>query len=145
MKLAMIRIIAHHTSGEAKPLIPVHDHALSRSAVSVAPRFKRSSDTRTHTTLNASCSQGLPKPEGRSCIVFLNCHRILATDFDPSQKCAPSKLVGVWKPLQDRIVPRRAEIFDGTAEGRVKKRGRVDDIKIKRHELAVEMQLWFII
>ena len=41
MKLAMIRIIAHHTSGEAKPLIPVHDHALSRSAVSVAPRFKQ--------------------------------------------------------------------------------------------------------
>src|SRR6266566_8340820 len=68
MKLAMIRIIAHHTSGEAKPLIPVHDHALSRSAVSVAPRFKSSSDTSTHTTLKVSCSQGLPKPEGRSCI-----------------------------------------------------------------------------
>src|SRR4030095_14923983 len=72
MKLAMIRIIAHHTSGEAKPLIPVHDHALSRSAVSVAPRFKRSSDTSTHTTLSASCSQGLPKPEGRTCICFFS-------------------------------------------------------------------------
>src|SRR6266536_620254 len=119
MKLAMIRMIAHHTSGEAKPLIPVHDHALSRSAVSVAPRFKSSSDTSTHTTLNVSCSQGLPKPECRSV----------------AEKCAPSKLVGVWEPLQDRIVPRRAEIFDGTAEDRVKKRGCVPHIKVERHEL----------
>src|SRR6266567_2452901 len=49
MKLAMMRRIAHHTSGEAKPLIPVQENALSGSATSVAPRFKRSSDTNTHT------------------------------------------------------------------------------------------------
>jgi hypothetical protein len=27
-KLATIRMMAHHTSGETKPLIPVHDQAL---------------------------------------------------------------------------------------------------------------------
>src|SRR4029077_7775995 len=70
MKLAMIRRIAHHTSGEAKPLTPVQDHALSVFATSVAPRFKRNSDTSTHATLRASCSQGLRKPEGRFCIRF---------------------------------------------------------------------------
>src|SRR5918996_4415633 len=68
MKLATMRRIAHHTSGESKPLTPVQDHALSGSATSVAPRFKRSSETNTHSTLKASCSHGLPKPEGRSCI-----------------------------------------------------------------------------
>src|SRR6266498_3486399 len=70
MKLAMMRRIAHHTSGEAKPLTPVQDHALSVFATSVAPRFNRNSDTSTHATLRASCSQGLPKPEGRFCICF---------------------------------------------------------------------------
>src|ERR1700746_2815437 len=66
----MMRRTAHHTSGEAKPLTPVQDHALSVSATSVAPRFKRNSDTSTHATLRASCSQGFPKPEGRFCICF---------------------------------------------------------------------------
>src|SRR4029453_15318106 len=65
MKLAMMRRIAHHTSGEAKPFRPVQDHALSVFATSAAPRFKRNSDTSTHATLRASCSHGLPKPEGR--------------------------------------------------------------------------------
>ncbi|PYL56023.1 MAG: hypothetical protein DMF31_13535 [Verrucomicrobia bacterium] len=70
MKLAMMRRIAHHTSGEAKPLTPVQDHALSVFATSVAPRFKRNSDASTHATLRASCNQGLPKPEGRFWICF---------------------------------------------------------------------------
>src|SRR5947207_9253741 len=70
IKLAMTRRIAHHTSGEAKPLTPVQDHALSVFATSVAPRFKRNSETSTHATLRASCSRGLPKPEGRFCICF---------------------------------------------------------------------------
>src|SRR5213594_2924018 len=64
MKLATIRRIAHHTRGEARPLIPVQENALSGSATSVAPRFKRNSDTSTQTTLKPSCSHGLPKPEG---------------------------------------------------------------------------------
>src|SRR4029453_12192978 len=68
MKLAMMRRIAHQTRGEIRPLTPVQDHALSGSAMSVAPRFKRSSETNTQITLNVSCSHGLPKPEGRSCI-----------------------------------------------------------------------------
>src|SRR5262252_1794174 len=70
MKLAMMRRIAHHTSGEANPLTPVQDHALSGWATSVAPRFKRSSDTNTHITLRPSWSHGLPNPEGRFCIRF---------------------------------------------------------------------------
>src|SRR4030095_10793451 len=70
MKLAMIRRIPHPPSGEAKPLTPVQDHALSVFAISVAPRFKRNSDTSTQATLRTSCSQGLPKPEGRFCIRF---------------------------------------------------------------------------
>src|SRR6267378_7010434 len=70
MKLATMRRIAHHTSGEANPLTPVQDHALSVFATSVAPRFKRNSDTITHATLRASCSQGFPKPVGRFCIRF---------------------------------------------------------------------------
>src|SRR6266481_3700181 len=66
IKLAMIRRIAHHTRGEARPLIPVQEKALSGSATSVAPRFRRNSDTSTQATLKPSCSHGLRKPEGRS-------------------------------------------------------------------------------
>ncbi len=60
--------IAHQTSGEAKPVIPVHDHFPARFAVSDAPRFSNNSETTTHATLNASCIQGFAKPEGRPCI-----------------------------------------------------------------------------
>src|SRR5205823_5813515 len=62
----MIRRIAHHTRGEARPLIPVQEKALSGSATCVAPRFRRNSDTSTQATLKPSCSHGLRKPEGRS-------------------------------------------------------------------------------
>src|SRR6266581_7474820 len=121
MKLAMIRRIAHHTSGEAKPLTPVQDNALSGSAISVAPRFKRSSETNTQITLNVSCSHGLPKPEGRSRIRLFNlpsCH---------GNRIRTSKLIGVWKSAQDWIVPRRPQIFDHSAEDRIQKRARVHD------------------
>jgi hypothetical protein len=70
MKLARMRIIPHHTSGDAKPLIPVQENASSGAATSLAPRFKRSSEANTHTTLRPSCSHGLPKPNGRFCIRF---------------------------------------------------------------------------
>src|SRR5881396_6347 len=72
MKLAMIRTIAHHTSGDAKPLIPVQENASSGAATSLAPRFKRSSEANTNTTLKPSCSHGFPKPDGRFCIRFSN-------------------------------------------------------------------------
>src|SRR5207244_9827669 len=62
----MIKRIAHHTRGEARPLIPVQEKALSGSATCIAPRFRRNSDTSTQATLKPSCSHGLPKPEGRS-------------------------------------------------------------------------------
>src|SRR3954466_14142074 len=68
----MMRIIAHHTSGDANPLIPVQENASSGAAMSVAPRFKRSSEPNTHTTLTPSCSHGFPKPDGRFCIRFSN-------------------------------------------------------------------------
>src|SRR5437870_11277458 len=64
----MIRKIAHHTRGEARPFIPVQEKALAGSATCVAPRFRRNSDTSTQATLKPSCSHGLRKPEGRSCI-----------------------------------------------------------------------------
>src|SRR6478609_8128311 len=70
MKLAMIRTIAHHTNGDAKPLIPDQENASSGAATWVAPRFKRSSEPNTHTTLKPSCSHGFPKPDGRFCIRF---------------------------------------------------------------------------
>src|SRR5215469_16566673 len=72
MKLAIMRRIAHHTSGDARPLIPVQENASSGAAMSVAPRFKSSSEANTHTTLTASCSHGLPKPDGRFCIRFFS-------------------------------------------------------------------------
>src|SRR5215218_5604092 len=68
----MIRTIAHHTSGDAKPLIPVQENASSGAATSLAPRFKRSSEANTHTTLKPSCSHGFPKPDGR-CRAFFIC------------------------------------------------------------------------
>src|SRR4030095_2488313 len=160
MKLAMMRRIAHHTSGEAKPLTPVQDHALSVFATSIAPLFKRNSDTTTHATLRASCSQGLPKPEGRFCIrfssarsnrrkQFSNCGRFSAPrhaeDCPPYQRRGLSELIGVRKPLQNRIVTRRAEIFDETAKNRVEQRICVHDVEIERHKLTIQMQLRLVV
>src|SRR5229473_1048594 len=114
MKLAMIRTIAHHTSGDAKPLIPVQENASSGAATSLAPRFKRSSEANTNTTLKPSCSHGFPKPDGRFCI-RLNCsHRLVAGSDTARAKGTAhravatgrfSKLVRVRKSLQDWIVP----------------------------------------
>jgi hypothetical protein len=81
MKLMMMRRIAHHTSGDSKPLMPVHENALSGSATSAAPRFKRSSEMNTHSTLNASCSHGLPKPEGRFCTRFFSPRQFYGNQF----------------------------------------------------------------
>src|SRR4029077_17453996 len=80
MKLAMIRRIAHHTRGEARPLIPVQEKALSGSAISVAPRFKRNSDTSTQATLKPSCSHGLPKPEGRFCVFLFLLSSVMSSE-----------------------------------------------------------------
>src|SRR5882724_9801137 len=139
MKLAMIRIIAHHTSGEAKPLIPVHDHALSRSEVSVAPRFKRSSDTSTLATLNASCSQGLPKPEGRTCICFFTLPASHRNRFWFVKEWPLSKLIGVWKSPQEPTMACWSKIFDHPAKNWIQKGVRVHDVQVERHELAAEV------
>jgi hypothetical protein len=65
-------------------LMPVQDHALSGSAMSVAPRFKRSSETNTQITLNASWSHGLPKPEGRSCIGLFLMSFVMSSEVETS-------------------------------------------------------------
>src|SRR6266567_3817906 len=76
----MIRRIAHHTRGDVKPFIPVQEKALSGSAISVAPRFKRNSDTSTHATLKPSCNHGLPKPEGRSCVFLFLLSSVMSSE-----------------------------------------------------------------
>src|SRR5947199_6551369 len=85
-----MRRIAHHTNGDAKPLMPVHENVLSGAATSVAPRFKRSSDTNTQATLRPSCNQGLPKPERRFCIRF--------SSAEPYYGNSNSALVGASQP-----------------------------------------------
>src|SRR5213592_917037 len=121
----MIRRIAHHTRGEARPLIPVQEKALSGSATCVAPRFRRNSDTSTQATLKPSCSHGLPKPEGRPRIHFSSLSRFhrnqipfsVATGLwpvtqrwnlrtGPQGPCLQkvvSKLIGIGKSRQNRI------------------------------------------
>ena len=155
----MMRRIAHQTSGEAKPLSPVQDHALSVSATSVAPRFKSNSDTSTQATLRTSCSQGLPKPEGRFCIRFSTARSNRCNQFSISvvaslckarpqcsqhlvrwtaqrsclQNTRLSELVGVWKALQNRIVARRTQIFDQAAKDWIEQGICVQHVQIERH------------
>src|SRR5437868_3030738 len=84
MKLAMIRTMANHTSGDAKPLIPVQEKALSGCATSIAPRFKRSSETNTQRTLKPRCSHGLPKPEGRFCNSLFPAVFVMSSEVETS-------------------------------------------------------------
>src|SRR5437763_2979107 len=100
----MIRRIAHHTRGEAKPLIPVKEIAVSGSATSVAPRFRRNSDTSTQATLKLSCSHGLPNPRGRSRIRFFSVRaycrkmfRIPHVLVGRATPCAPRRAFGVQR------------------------------------------------
>ena len=164
----MIRTMAHHTSGDAKPLIPVQENASSGAATSVAPRFKRSSEANTHTTLKPSCSHGFPKPDGRFCIRFSSARSKHRNRFRITVNCSHrpgrfghcsgketahgavakgrlSKLVRVWESLQDGIVPRRPEVFDHPAKDRIQQRIGVHDVQIERDQFAVQMQLRFII
>src|SRR4030095_8478313 len=145
MKLAMSRRIAHQTSGEIRPLTPVQDHALSGSATSVAPRFKRSSETNTQITLNASCSHGLPKPEVRFCIRFFSPPSSRRNQFRSNVECTLSELISVRKPPQDGGVTRRPEIFDRAAKYRIQKRICVHHVEVEGHELAIQVQLRLII
>src|SRR5437773_7210338 len=87
----MIKRIAHHTRGEARPLTPVQEKALSGSAMSVAPRFRRNSDTNTQATLKPSCSHGLPKPEGRPRIGFSSPWQCYGNRFRISALCGRAR------------------------------------------------------
>src|SRR6266496_5264316 len=87
----MIKRIAHHTRGEARPLTPVQEKALSGSAMSVAPRFRRNSDTNTQATLKPSCSHGLPKPEGRPRIRFSSPWQCYGNRFRISALCGRAR------------------------------------------------------
>src|SRR6266480_5209044 len=126
-----MRRIAHHTSGEAKPLTPVQDNALSGSAISVAPRFKRSSETNTQTTLTISCSHGLPKPEVRFCIRFFSLPSSRRNQFRYDGKRTSSELISVRKAPQHRVVTRRPEIFNCVAEYRIEKRICVHHVEVE--------------
>src|SRR6266550_5487307 len=139
MKLAMIRRIAHQTSGEIRPLTPVQDHALSGSAMSVAPRFKRSSETNTQITLNVSCSHGLPKPEGRSCIRFSSPPSSRRNQFRYRGECTSSKLIGVRESPQDGVLTRRSKILDRAPEYRIEKCICVHHVEVERDQFAIEM------
>src|SRR4029434_1969560 len=145
MKLAMMRRIAHQTRGEIRPLTPVQDHALSGSAMSVTPRFKRSSETNTQITLNASCSHGLRKPEGRSCIRFFSPPSFRRNQFRSHVGRTSSELISVRKPQQYRVLTRRPEIFNRAPEYRIEKRICVHHVEVERDQFAIEMQLRLII
>src|SRR5204863_5301351 len=108
MKLAMIRRIAHHTSGDANPLTPVHENPLSGSATSVAPRFKKSSETNTQAMLNPSCSHGLPKPDGRFCIRFCSAHLSARNKFRCGRDAALRRPVGAAHQLYQTLLKARA-------------------------------------
>ena len=55
------------------------------------------------------------------------------------------KLIGVWKTPQHRIMTRRLKIFNGATENQVKGRSGVHDVKIERHQITAEVQLWIVI
>src|SRR2546428_10802048 len=89
-KLMITKKIAHQTSGDASPVIPVQDQALVRFAVSDAPCFSSNSEASTQTTLRASWNQGFANPEGRS-------RNALA-------ESGGSTLIGIGKSPQNRVV-----------------------------------------
>src|SRR3954465_15693940 len=120
MKLATIRRIAHHTRGDAKPLIPLHENALSGSAISVAPRFKRSSETNTQATLNPSCSHALQKPDDRFCIFLFMPSSLIWTEVETSltapKPCSEAnKFAGHLAASQSLDFRFRRNDNDGTA------------------------------
>src|SRR5204863_4840247 len=51
----------------------------------------------------------------------------------------------VWKFFQNRIVPRRLEIFHSQPKDRIKPRSRVQHVEIERRQLVAEMQLRIIV
>ena len=51
----------------------------------------------------------------------------------------------VWKFSQNRIMPRRLEVFHGEVEDRIQQRSRVQHVKIERRELVAEMQFRIVI
>src|SRR5437870_660563 len=180
----MIRKIAHHTRGEARPFIPVQEKALAGSATCVAPRFKRNSDTSTQATLKLSCSHGLPKPEGRSriglfLVSFVMSSESLALsevewvetsltfsaqgeeaktrtrdsstsvgmtrDRPTGEQLVALKLIRVRKSLENRVMPRRSEIFDYATKCRIQQSAGMPHIEVERHQFAIEMQLRLVV
>ena len=56
-----------------------------------------------------------------------------------------SKLIGVGKSPQNRVVTRRAQVFDQTPKYWIQQSIGVSHIKIERHQFAIQMQLRFIV
>src|SRR5262249_41004997 len=92
----MMSRIAHHTSGDTSPLIPVHENALFGAATSLAPRFKRSSETNTKATLKLSCSHGLPMPDGRFGVFLFVLSSVMSSEVETcltvTTRCAEAKI-----------------------------------------------------
>ena len=51
----------------------------------------------------------------------------------------------VWKFSQNRIMPRRLEVFHGEVEDRIQQRSRVQHVKIERRKFVAEMQFRIVI
>ena len=71
-------------------------------------------------------------------------------DLRRAEDCPPyhiwwSKLVRVRKLPQDRIVPRRPQVFDHPAKDRIQQRIRVHDVQVEGDQFAVQMQLRLIV
>jgi len=145
-------------------LIPVQEKALSGSATCVAPRFRRNSDTSTQATLKPSCSHGLRKPEGRPRIRFSSLSRFHRNRFCTSRfgrarhsvraarsarrgllALPTSKLMRVWKFSQNRIMPRRSEIFDYATKCRIQHSAGMPHIEVEWHQFAIQMQLRLVV
>src|SRR5262249_49723413 len=124
----------------------------------------------THTTLNPSCSQGLPKPGGRFCIFYssspLLCraksrHLLLwagearkrnksrdsptSLGMTTMKQRRVSQLIRVRKPMQGGIIPPRPEVVQHPAEDRIQQRIRVNAVQVVRHQLAIQMKLRLIV
>jgi hypothetical protein len=68
-------------------------------------------------------------------------------DYRRNQRArgAALQLIGVWEPRQNRIMSGWPQIFDDATKYRIEQIAGMHHIKVEWHELAIEMQLGFII
>src|SRR5215831_15949740 len=59
--------------------------------------------------------------------------------------CGSSELIGIRKSPQNRIVPRRTEIFDNATKYWIEQSAGVPHVKVERDELMIQMQLRLVV